>query len=270
MLLIRILPILLIALYAVPSQAEIKPSKYPKVYKGEEGLKVTFIDLSPKSMKQALIQISGIDTEIDGKVFLYKMAKQGRDKNAFQMQYNGSTVTRLVTQDGYWNKSTTIYLPDSRKGKTVRYAEKESKEVDIEAIMALYKRDKELQKELAKYNRKNDEIYNNEKIQELIEATEQDCGHKVAVTSNIEKASDDMLKEYSFYSYCGRPLTELARYCRKSPENKKTVAAKVSKVICNEGDKLKARLKGKTIHWDWEVKTGNQDDFVFSFLNNNL
>jgi gamma-glutamylcyclotransferase (GGCT)/AIG2-like uncharacterized protein YtfP len=250
--------------------AEIKLSKYPKVYKGEEGVVVTVIPLTPKSKKQALIEVSGIDTEIDGKVFLYNQQIQGRGDEAYVMQYDGDERTRIRVSKGYWSKWMTLYLPDTRDGIKIWYDDKLSKAVKPSQYIRNYERDKNLQAKLAKFNRKKSLDYNKEKFAEILNNFKDDCGKPIKGVIEWKSVNEAILKKYSVYAYCGNPIDSLARFCRKSPENKKAVLAKVSTVNCSFGKKLKARMNGKTLNWVTEPEAGNQSDFTDAFVKNNF
>ena len=245
-------------------------SKYPKVYRGGEGAKVVLIPLSPKSEKKALIEVSGIDTEIDTKVYLYDLKQTGRDGEAYFMQYDGEDTMRIKVSKGYWSKWVTLYLPDANDGIQVYYDEQESKKIVPSTYAKRYDKNKKSQAEIAKFNRKKSRDYNEEKFAEILADTNKDCGKNFKASIDWKSVSDKIIKDYSVYSYCSRHLEAAARFCRKSPENKKKFNDRVDSFACKFGKKIRARLNGKTFDWTAETEQGNQGDFAKAFIINNF
>ena len=253
------------------TMAEDKLSKYAKVYKGREGITVTLLPILPKDSKMALIQVKGIDSELDGLILKYKLVNEGT-REAYQMQYDGRTSTRLRTNQGYWGKWTSVYLPDVKGEFSVGYDEKASKALDIEKFKTAYEQQekKNVQQDLAVFKREKHIKYNDEMLEKKAKQASDACGTKINASIDWKSVSEENLKELSIGSYCGAPLENLAYLCKKSDSNKKTLASKVTSVNCTWGEKVHLGIADKTLKWITTKDTPNQDDFAKYVLMNEL
>jgi hypothetical protein len=258
-------------LWSIVANAEaLKPSKYPKVFKGDEGVVVTVVPLMPESTNKALVQVSGIDDEdLDGKVFLHEVQDQGRSK-AMTLVVDGTERTRLRAEREYWWKSFNLYLPNKQDSVSLYYDEKLSKAANGNKLLAQYnKSDKKIQDKMAKFNRQANEARHNEELAKLDKETSATCGSSLKTTIAWKSISDDVLKKYSIYSFCGEVADRLDSLCRDDAKLKPN-AKKIAKVNCQFGPKLKLSRAGDTVNLIVEPETGNQEDFVASFLKNEL
>lgn len=263
--LLAVVPVLMAS---SPAFAKLALSKYPKVYKGEEGLVVTVIPLQDKEKKQALIEVSGVDTEIDGKVFLYDLENQGKEE-AYTLKWDGEDHTRLRVEDGYWLKWINVWLPEhAMKSYQVWYDEKLSKKAKPADYATRYEKDKALQAELAKFNRPKNVAYNEKNFAKTVAEVKTDCGLAVDAKIDWPTIKDETIMEYSVYSFCGYPLEALASYCRENAANKKSVSGKLAGFKCQAGAKLNAKMEGKAFVWTNDFTTGNQQDFATAFVKN--
>jgi len=227
--------------------------------------------LMPKDSNKALIRVTGIETELDGLILLYKLVNEGR-REAYVMTYDGRSSTRLRSEREYWGKWTSVYLPDVKGEFDVGYDEKASKAFDIEKFKQAYlKQEKNhVQENLAKFKRekhlKSNEIAFAEKAKEASEA----CGSDIKASIDWNTVSEENLKELSISSYCGAPLESLAYLCKKSDGNKKTLSQKVSKFNCRMGGTMHLGISEKTLNWMTNKDTPNQGDFTKYVLMNEL
>lgn len=256
-------------LISFSATADIKLSKYAKVYKGGEGAVVTFIPLSPKSEEKALIEVTGIDTELDGLILLYYFEKQG-DAEAYKMKYDGSPSTRLRTTQGYWSTGTTLYLPDFNRGIELSYDEKASKKVDTSAFLKRYQAQeaKGVQKKLAVFDREKYTKSAKNEFMEKAEVAKTACGKAFGAEIVWDSVTDTYLQKYNFASYCGNTFSEMASLCEASEKSKTALNAKIDTVRCAFGDKLKLRIEGKTLNWTTVGDEPNQETYIRNYLTN--
>jgi hypothetical protein len=248
----------------------LKLSKYPKVFKGEEGVVVTVVTVMPETSNKALVQVTGIDNEdLDGKVFLHEIQDQGRTK-AMVLVVDGQERTRLRAEQDYWWKQFNLYLPMKEGSIGLYYDEKASKAANAGKLLAQYnKTDKKLQDKLAQFNRKANEARHNEELAKVDKDTTTTCGTPIKTSIAWKSVTDDVLKEYSIYSFCGEVADRLDSLCRDDAKMKAS-AKKIAKVNCQFGPKLKLTRAGDTINLTVEPETPNQEDFVASYLKNEL
>jgi len=262
---------LVTVLFSTQAMADVNLSKYAKVYKGREGMVVTLVPLMPKDSKEAIIEVKGIDSELDGLKLRYKLVNEGT-REAYQMTYDGRSSTRLRTEQGYWGKWTSVYLPDVKGEFDVAYDEKASKALDVDKFKVDYLQQEKnnVQKNLAEFKRekhlKSNELAFGKTAKEASDA----CGTEIKASIDWSSISEENLKELSISSFCGAPLESLADLCKMSESNKKTLSQKVSKLSCRMGEKMHLGLSDKTLNWVTTKDTPNQGDFTKYVLMNEL
>lgn len=255
-----------------PAHAEMELSKYPRAYKGGEGLVVKVVSLKGEK-KQALIEFTGVDTEIDGVVFL---ADQADDGKALSITLHGEPYWPLRSEESWYGwKQMNAYLPEMvTKAVHLYYDEKESKQVDAAKLLATHKKQTKdgTIKELAKWNRPARELRNNENFAKEAQFAAKKCDMQVPATIAWKSVTDDHLKELSISGYCDAPLTAMRRLCERSDKNKKAaVKSKVKKVVCTFGPAMKLVLGADgTLQWTTSKDASNADDFATNNLDNLL
>jgi hypothetical protein len=247
----------------------LKFSKYPKVFIGNEGIEVTVIAVTPETTNKALVQVRGIDDELDGKVFMHDIKNQGQSK-IMTIIVDGQPVTRLQAQPQYWWKQFTLFLPGKNSPVYLYYDEKLSKGAAAEKLQAQYSNiDKKIQENLSRFNRDSNERRCDDDLKKLDHDASKEC--RVSINTKVlwKTISDEMLKNYSISSYCGRVVDKIASLCRNNPANKSRVKV-ISTIHCEFGNKMKLTRSGNKITVIVEPETENQDDFVLNYLKNEL
>jgi len=250
---------------------EITLSKYAKVYKGREGLIVTLVPLMPKDSKKAIIEVKGVDSELDGLKLMYKLVNEGR-REAYVMTYDGRNSYRLRTEVGYWGKWTSVYLPDVKGEFNVGFDDKASKALDLKKFKEDYlKQEKnKVQEKLAVFKKDKHKKEANEAFNKLAEKASKACGTSIQASIDWKSVSEDNLKELSISSYCGAPLESLEYLCKKSDATKKVASQKLAKFNCRIGDKLHLGITDKSLNWTTAKEVPNQGDFTKYVLMNEL
>ncbi len=253
------------------SAADLDISKYTKVYRGPEGLEVTFVALKDK--KGALIRVAGTDTEIDGVVMRYDVAPQGRGGSRYHTALHGERFgTFHARKDRGRSLRYFIFLPEApMESIDVVYDEERSKALNSDDVLTAYlkSRNKASIKKLAAWNRPERVEKQNAYYDEEAEPMRKKCGAKIGVKIRWKSVTDDVLKKYSIYGYCSAPINALRRLC-ESAEYQKVVQSKVKSIDCRFGDKLHLELADGTLKFTTETEAPNQEDFAKAFLANEL
>lgn len=256
-------------IFSLGAHADIKLSKYAKVYKGGEGAVVTFVPLAGSTEKKALIEVAGIDTEFDGLILLYDLEDQGLT-DAYTMKYDGRVSTRLRTNEGDWSRWTTLYLPDVKDGIELNYKEEASKKLDTAKFLERYKEQEKagVQEKLAVFKRAQHTEEAKQAFMSSAAIAQADCGKKFGAEFPWASATEEQLRDYSFSSYCGEVFNQLATLCKKSEKSRASILSKIDTVSCVFGDTLNLRLDGKTLHWTTAENEPDQETFIKHYLMN--
>lgn len=253
--------------------AEMQLSKYPRVYKGGEGMVVTVVSLKGEK-KQALVEITGIDTELDGIVLLTEEINAGKG-TALTTTLHGETVWLLRSDETWYGwKRMEVYLPETpTKSTDIHYDEKASKQAKPESLAKRHQsqlKDGTIGK-LQKFNRADREKAQNKYYADEIKSTEEACGYKIPADIDWKSVTDELLKEISIHGYCSPPLSALRSICGKSAADKANVKKRVKKIACKFGAAMKITLGDDgTISWVTHKDSANQDDFAQNNLVNAL
>lgn len=256
-----------------PARAAMELSKYPRAYKGGEGLLVKIVSVKGEK-KQALIEVTGVDTEIDGVVFLGEEDDGGK---SLKITLHGKDYWPMRSQESWYGwKQISVFLPEhSTEAVHVHYDEGASKKIDADEMLKIH--NKQMKdgtiKELAKWNRATREKNNEGYYAKEREVTEKRCDMKFTTQIDWKSVTDDHLKTISISGYCEAPLTAMRMLCERSQDNKKAaVKAKVKRVLCTLGEsgmKLTLGSDG-TLTWKTAKDASNADEFAKSNLENQL
>lgn len=265
----KIVPLLLgiwVAVYALPSAAEPKLtlSQYPKVYRDSGIIRVTFVSITA-AKKQALIEVIGTGTPLDGKVFRYDEKNQGH-VDTYVMQYDGSEATRLLVEPGYWSKGVGLLIPDREETMPLYFDEKLSRRARVSRIAERYEKDKELQARLAKFDRTRREAQLGKEVAEAVLVFSKNCGSQIKVVIDWKSFSDELLRKATMASFCGRPIERLAVQCGTSENNRKTIEGKIETIRCAYGPQFKIDLTGKVIDLSVDPLVPIQENSITEFL----
>lgn len=256
---------------ASPALSEtLKPSKYPRVYRGGEGITVTVIPLMPSPEKDALVEVKGIETKIDEVVLRHK-AVEGNDP-AWSTTIAGEGFWTLRSEKIWGWKRLLLILPE-KPMETIDmvYDEKASKKVKAQEFVKRHEKqlkDGTIQK-LAAWNRSERESGNNESFNKDLAAMNQACGTKITANIDWKSVTDEHLKRLSISSYCSPGINALADACTK-PEAKGKITKSVKSLICRFTEKdLKMKLEADgSIQWLTHSDASNVDDFAKAYVQN--
>lgn len=115
-------------------QGEALKAKSAKVYKGPDGAKVIVVRLDKKTAKEAIVKVTGTDSDLDGTLSLAEI-EEWNGKEDYKITWNKSRYVVITQRDGSYG----LYTP-GKSGKTysLHFDEAGSEAVKAEAIVAEY------------------------------------------------------------------------------------------------------------------------------------
>lgn len=113
------LTVLMLSNSAFAETARPEIGKYVLGYRGQEGAIVWTMRYGPKSANEALVQVSHIDSDIDGRIYRCKVQITRDGERSYQAEINGKSFELFRLKDGNGN----LYVPDETSTWWVTYNE---------------------------------------------------------------------------------------------------------------------------------------------------
>lgn len=113
--------------------AESEISKYVKAYSGSEGARVWTLRYGPRDAHQALVQVGGVDHDLDMKILLADTRSTGKDVR-YTVQLGGKPFTVLIVEQGVGE----LYLPGEQQPARVGYDERLSQQGNPQHFLTAY------------------------------------------------------------------------------------------------------------------------------------
>ncbi|GAA3956811.1 hypothetical protein [Allohahella marinimesophila] len=240
-------------------------AKYPKAYTANPG--ITVIVAPTQDGQQALVQMSGLNSERDDVMFLTDIESIGNSSEGYRTEFDGRRINLIIKNQGWGGEYLAIF-PGGEK--TILYFDEDKTEpLKPEHLLAIYNQQKAdgVQEKLAKFDR---EKHVNLAVEGLKEA---DAEAAAACDSNIQtnviwdSVSDDLLKSVSINGYCRTVVSELSSLCAESSDIK-ALAAQLETVNCRFGDSLKIDHDKSEVDFVTAKDEPNQQEFVKSYFRN--
>ncbi|EBH9037635.1 TPA: hypothetical protein N2G15_002818 [Salmonella enterica] len=92
--------------------------KYVFGYRGQEGAVVWMMRIGPKAANEALIQISHVDNDIDGQIFLCKVKALQEGEKSYSTTIKGESFELLRLKGG----NGSLHIPDEQATWSVAYS----------------------------------------------------------------------------------------------------------------------------------------------------
>lgn len=108
-------------------------AKYVKAYVGAEGMKVWTLRVGERGQNQALVQVTGVDHDWDGRIQKMNIERQNKDTR-YWLERKGKQFVALILQDG----GGQVYLPDEGHPHAIHYDEKLSAQGNAEHFLTDY------------------------------------------------------------------------------------------------------------------------------------
>lgn len=253
-------------LFSVSCAASLQLSKYPDVLLSDSSLQATVV--KEKSGEQALVQIKGIDHELDGVVFRTDISSRGEDTTAYETTIDGETRALLVKNKRWGNEHYTVYLPDGTE-KTVQRDKEESESFDTSKLLSTFEQQKEegVQESLAEFDREENEEAHQNQLADLDKAASEACNSSVETNVDWDTVNDKLLKDVSISGYCGVVVSQMEKLCSANDDFTEQVND-IDAVDCGFGESLKLKRDGSTLNFSTGKSEPNQQDFARQFLRN--
>ncbi|WP_238148497.1 hypothetical protein [Xanthomonas campestris] len=130
-----LVPLLSLAAVAQTQAAAARPevAKQAKAYSSRDGIKVSTLRYGPREKNQALVQVTGADSEIDDKILLASTAATQKDTR-YTVQLRGQPYVLLILNAG----TGELYLPGAQKAAQVGYDAAASEQINAEHYLTDY------------------------------------------------------------------------------------------------------------------------------------
>ncbi|MEA9709508.1 hypothetical protein [Xanthomonas campestris] len=130
-----LVPLLSLVAVAQTQAAAARPevAKQAKAYSSRDGIKVSTLRYGPRGKNQALVQVTGADSEIDDKILLATTAATQKDTR-YTVQLRGRPYVLLILNAG----TGELYLPGAQKAAQVGYDAAASEQINAEHYLTDY------------------------------------------------------------------------------------------------------------------------------------
>ncbi|WP_238691452.1 hypothetical protein [Xanthomonas campestris] len=130
-----LVPLLSLAAITQTQAAAARPevAKQAKAYSSRDGIKVSTLRYGPREKNQALVQVTGADSEIDDKILLATTAATQKDTR-YTVQLRGRPYVLLILNAG----TGELYLPGAQKAAQVGYDAAASEQINAEHYLTDY------------------------------------------------------------------------------------------------------------------------------------
>lgn len=222
---------------AVQHPASNKPIytvKQAKVLVADDGIQVALLEIGDQ---QALIRVTGVNTEIEGKVLKYEREERSYGYH-YMTQVYGRPRGTLGMEQRYGHTTWRLYAPGrTRDGIVVAFDEAKTKALDIASILKLHEEQTargELA-ELQRFHRDVEEKNNQLALESARDRMAKFCGTKPAVEIQWSLINDAALLKYNIAGYCDSVLSAMRQLCRYQAG--KNFFQPIQKVTCQWGKK---------------------------------
>ncbi|RFF48429.1 hypothetical protein D0A35_15510 [Xanthomonas campestris] len=130
-----LVPLLSLVAVAQTQAAAARPevAKQAKAYSSRDGIKVSTLRYGPREKNQALVQVTGADSEIDDKILLASTAATQKDTR-YTVQLRGRPYVLLILNAG----TGELYLPGAQRAAQVGYDAAASEQINAEHYLTDY------------------------------------------------------------------------------------------------------------------------------------
>ncbi len=130
-----LIPFLAFAAVVQAQAATARPevAKQAKAYSSNDGVKVSTLRYGPREKNQALVQVTGADSEIDDKILLATTAATQKDTR-YTVQRKGRPYVLLILDEG----GGELYVPGAPKPARVGYDAGVSEQINPEHYLTDY------------------------------------------------------------------------------------------------------------------------------------
>ncbi|WP_437879754.1 hypothetical protein [Pseudomonas sp. LRF_L74] len=262
----RRIPLLLAASFLAFDASALELAKFPQVFDAANGISVKVAPSTDN--KQALVQISGINHELNDVVFLTEVKTPRRDELAYTTTLDGSRYNLLHKSNDWGSDYYALYLPGTKE-QGLRFNENASKATKPAELLALYEQQKGkgVQEKLATFDREKRVRHYQERLEETDKSASDSCGATIKTEVDWQAIDDPLLKTTSVASFCGEVANQLDNLCG-SDSAFKAQAKTIKGIECRFDSAMKLREQDGVLQFTTAKDAPNQGDFVKNFLLN--
>jgi len=238
-----------------------------KVFRSPRGEVVTLVLLKPIADGNAIIQVTGTRSPIEGLALPYKRSNSG-STDSFTTQWRGRAFS-FVQQHMRHREHWELYVPgDLRNSHPLSMDEAATKAANAQAIVSLHEKQKAdgSLARFATFQRKDEQAEQDKALAEAVAEADKACGTKLRAQIAWASITDDVIKTYSVNSFCSTPLTSLATLCKRSPVAATYVRDKIKELSCSWGGPHKLALSGSKLELSVDPEKSNQDEYTTQTL----
>ncbi|MEO3989531.1 hypothetical protein [Pseudocitrobacter cyperus] len=114
-----VLGVFLLMQSAFAETARPETGKYVQAYRGQEGAVVWLMRIGPRAANEALVQVSHIDNDIDGRIFRCKVQMTRDGEKSYTADIKGKPFELVRIKDG----NGSLYIPDEQSTWWINYNE---------------------------------------------------------------------------------------------------------------------------------------------------
>lgn len=240
--------------------APLREPSQKRWFTGPDGLHLEVVDFADDT---SLVQVLGVESELTGKVLAYQRGLNGERVEYRTKLHGGDWYTLTKERDGHWH----TYVPGSRDGFALAYAEDKSAQVDAVALQRTHQaqtKSGELEA-LQRFDRAAEQKHNEDALAEASASTGQKCGKAVPVSVVWSSVSDEQLLEKSVSGYCGSVLSALDHLC-EDEAGKRFVKDHVASAECALNGPNTLVLAGQKLSWAINFDITNADQRAYTAL----
>lgn len=252
---------------ALVAHAQSQSVESTTVLRSTRGEVVTLIQLKPVADGNAIIQVTGTKSPLEGLALSYKRSNNG-NSDYYTTQWRGRSFS-FVQVHHRGRDRWELYVPgDLRTAHPVTVDEAAGKAANAAAILSQHEKQK-ADGSLARFSnfsRKDEQAEHEKSLAEAVADADKACGSKLKAQIAWASISDEVIKTYSVSSFCSSPLTSLAALCKRTPVAAGILRDKVKEVSCTWGGPQKLTLNGSKLELAVDSEKGNQDEFATKAL----
>lgn len=252
--------------YSSVGMAEIKVGKYPRVYKGKEGIQVTVVEIQDTEPKKVLVRVTGIQTKIDDVVLMHTEIP---DNKSFALEtYINDDAFWTIRSEQHWygGKNLVLTLPEAVREKiSLYYDEVLSKKANAHALGRLYEKqlaDGSIAK-VQRYSGTDLAPRSNRVFKGAVNDTKGPCKAGIGAKINWDSFKDNHKKSLAIVTLCRQPAELLAKMCRDDDLN---LGGKIEGITCSVGASQNLVLKSKRLMWQIPAERPLDDEALKSQL----
>jgi hypothetical protein len=206
-----------------------------KVYVGGDGMRVSVVRFMPPNENEALIEITGTESEIDSIVLAHQLVDRHFETKVHGREY---WTMRGTDEDGVWD----IWVGE--REREVVYDEAASATADGEAVRKRHHEQAAagVIEAIERFNREERIAEGDALFASELARIPKECDFSIPGAIAWDTVDEAMMLKYSVYGYCSHPISALRVICERDPSFRDVLRERVKKFHCQFGDEVNLEL----------------------------